>query len=196
MPPLSHHSLNRRQLKSQDANTLKDFVLSSAAWAVCPGELRNLDPPRPAGGSSQGGCGEGKSTEGGYGPGRSRDGQTEQDPWGKSSGKGWTPEIKSRDRPYSVPREPAGPSLRMSLWQLKPTGLTILPSGISTEVWVGERTRERTAEDSPSRRAGSATIMHSSLQRSCLWPESSPRPLHTHSERPVASLKIWIDTQV
>lgn len=48
-----------------------------------------------------------------------------------------------RYRSYSVPRKPEGPSLRMSLpkedaeLRTRPTGLTILPSGISTETLGG-----------------------------------------------------------
>lgn len=63
---------------------------------------------------------------------------------GEVPGEGRNP-LKSsqRHRPYSVPHEPEGPGLRMSLpkeaeeFRTRPTGLAILPSGISTEA-LGE----------------------------------------------------------
>lgn len=109
MPPLFPLFSGRRQLKGQDENTLKDF----RHLPSCPGSQtwRAGHPPRPAGGSGQGGYGE-EATEGEA----EMDGQSET-PGGSPRGRDEPLKSSQRHRPYSVPCEPTGPGLCLSLWQ-------------------------------------------------------------------------------
>lgn len=84
------------------------------------------------------------------------------------------------------------------MWQLRPTGLTILPIlGLAQRSGLGsELGKTLLCRGQPFLESG--VSHHNALKPSVVLSMArvpSPSP-PTHSVRPVASLKTWIDTQV